>query len=85
MSELKAFPVEVTTIAVVMAKDMDHAVQVAKSNHRDICSDDPHPRFTARLPLSKAEDAGHGWDGNCIPYGGDGNTSLGEYLAKSGN
>lgn len=83
MSELKAFPVEVTTIAIVMARDMDHAVQVAKSNHREICADDPHPRFTAGLPLSKAEDAGHGWTGTCIPYGGDGNTELSKLLAQS--
>jgi len=31
----------------------------------------------------KVEDLAHGWDGECIPYGGDGNTKLADLLVPN--
>jgi hypothetical protein len=81
-TELKAFAVELTTFAVVMAKDRDHAAVVAEGMKRIIQEDDSSPLITVGLQIVRAEDAGRGWSGHCIPYGGDGNTRLDQLLAQ---
>lgn len=77
----KLYQVEITVLAVVAADDETHAWQVADSYKRDIMSDDPDPCIEVDVEVKKLADMRHGWDGECIPYGGDGNTRIGAILA----
>lgn len=80
---MKPYMVEITTYGVVMAEDESHAHQVADSYKREIFSDDWNPRIEVDGAVVKVEDLGHGWDGECIPYGGDGNTTLAALLVPN--
>lgn len=77
---MKPYLIEITTHAVVMAEDEDHARSVADSYKREAFGDDPNPRIEVECEVAKLQDLEHGWDGECIPYGGDGNTRLAELL-----
>ncbi|MGD9671683.1 MAG: hypothetical protein AB7U75_21995 [Hyphomicrobiaceae bacterium] len=77
------YMVEITTYAVVMADDESHAHSVADDFKREICSDDWNPRIEVDGAVVKVEDLRHGWDGECIPYGGDGNTTLAALLVPN--
>lgn len=77
---MKPYMVEITTYGVVMAEDEVHAHQVADSYKREIFGDDWNPRIEVDGAVVKVEDLAHGWDGECIPYGGDGNTKLADLL-----
>jgi hypothetical protein len=82
----KFYAVELRTTAIVQVND-DHdelfAEQAAADQQSDIVSDAKHNSFEifcigeirtlADLEL-------HGWDGECIPYNGDGNTRLNALL-----
>ncbi|MCE5180500.1 MAG: hypothetical protein LLG15_01740 [Betaproteobacteria bacterium] len=77
---MRAFLVEITTVAVVMADDADHAYLVVEDLRRDICGEDDNPSISvgdAELTLTSLP---NGWDGRCIPFGGDGNTTLAELM-----
>ena len=50
---------------------------------REIFGDDWNPRIEIDGAVSKVEDLAHGWDGECIPYGGDGNTTLAALLVPN--
>ena len=80
---MKPYMVEITTYGVVMAEDESHAHQVADSYKREIFGDDWNPRIEVDGAVVKVEDLGHGWDGECIPYGGDGNTTLAALLVPN--
>lgn len=80
---VKPYMAKITTYGVVMAEDEAHAHQVADSYMREIFSDDGNPRIEIDGEVVKVEDLANGWDGECIPYGGDGNTRLGELLAPN--
>jgi hypothetical protein len=77
----KLFTVTAHFDFVVVAEDIGDAIEVAQQSARDALSDissfdldfDVHPGVHA-----------NGWDDECIPYGGDGNTRTGEYRAKQG-
>lgn len=78
---MKPYFVEIRTVAVVMAVDSSHAYAVARQNVRDAVRDaDPEIRVLSDAK-SEADLNRHGWDGMCIPYGGDGNTRLSEIFA----
>ena len=77
---MKPYMVEITTYGVVMAEDETHAHQVADSYKREIFGDDWNPRIEVGGAVVKVDDLSHGWDGECIPYGGDGNTTLAALL-----
>lgn len=78
---MKPYMVEIRTYAVVMAEDAAHARSVADNYKRDIFGDDWSPRIDVGDEVSNVDALAHGWDGECIPYGGDGNTRLGQLLA----
>ena len=80
---MKPYMIEITTYGVVMADDEAHARQVADSYKREIFGDDWNPRIEVDGAVVKVEDLAHGWDGECIPYGGDGNTKLAELLVPN--
>ena len=80
---MKPYLVEITTYAVVMADDESHAYAVANSYKRDALGDDPDPRIEIECEVTKLTDLAHGWDGECIPYGGDGNTRLTDLLTAN--
>lgn len=80
---MKPYMVEITTYGVVMAEDEAHAHQVADSYKREIFGADWNPRIEVDGAVVKVEDLAHGWDGECIPYGGDGNTKLADLLVPN--
>ena len=80
---MKAYMVEITTHAVVMADDEAHAYDVAENYKRDAFHDDPNPRIEIWGEVVRVDQLEHGWDGECIPYGGDGNTRLGALLTAN--
>ena len=80
---MKAYMVEITTHAVVMADDEAHAYAVAETYKRDALHDDLDPRIEIEGEVAHVEQLGHGWDGECIPYGGDGNTRLSALLTTN--
>ena len=80
---MKAYMVEITTHAVVMADDEAHAYVVAERYKRDAFHDDQNPRIEIEGEVAHVEQLDHGWDGECIPYGGDGNTRLSALLTPN--
>ncbi len=77
---MKPFLVEVKTFAVVMADNAESAASKAKRDVLDIVSDDPNPIIEVKKSLVSLAELTHGWDGQCVPYGGDRNTRLHEIL-----
>lgn len=75
--------VTVTTTVVVQADDEEHASQVGQENAMDaIETDRPDPEVSVRGKVTSESHLRDGWDGNCLPYGGDGSTSIKELLAS---
>lgn len=72
----KLYQVEITTIAVIVAEDEEHALEIAQDDARQIFSDDCNPSIELDREITNCAELRHGWDGECIPYGGDGNTRL---------
>lgn len=77
------FMVEITTYAVVMAYDESHARSVADEFKENIFSDDWNPEVNVNGVIDDVSKLAHGWDGECIPYGGDGNTTLAELMVPN--
>ncbi len=73
---MKLYTVRVTYDYVVVAEDEDDAEDVGREHVRDALFD-----LSARdIDLDVVEGVhAYGWDDQCIPYGGDGNTRTGEY------
>lgn len=78
---LKPYFVTLEVTAVVMAEDADHAYDVARMERRDICSDVDTSIFVGSQVTSEAELLAHGWNGDELPYGGDGRSRLRDILA----
>ena len=74
----------VETTRVVVADDENHAFDVALSLARDALSDPCEPYHVCVIgevkDVSQLQD---GWDGLCIPYGGDRTKRLSELLSDS--
>ncbi len=84
--EMPIFNVTVTmeTTLVVIADDEGHAWDVARDNARTASSDAfETPQIHVTGEVRSVESLPAGWDGECVPYGGDGNTRLQEILAPS--
>jgi hypothetical protein len=79
----RLFAVTLSTTAIVEAADEDEALEVARDEQRDICGDHDLDRNLIGEVTSIADVLSHGWDERCIPYGGDGNTTLGEILSSA--
>jgi hypothetical protein len=73
---MKLFTAKVSFDFVVVAEDESHAYVIARDSAREALGDMPFD--AADLDVSPGVHAS-GWDDECIPYGGDGNTRTGEY------
>ena len=70
---------------VVQADDESHAFDVADNSYKeDMVDNDPHAVIAVTGGVIRAEDLRDGWDAECIPYGGDRNTRIGELLKAQG-
>lgn len=80
------FNVTVTmeTTLVVIAEDENHAWEVARENaRRDFDDADEAPQIHVTGEVKSAEHLRDGWNGDCVPYGGDGNTRLRDLLTPN--
>lgn len=75
------FTVELRNVIVVVADDESHAYSVAR-DHRVTACMDGDPEFNVIGPVTSAKELPRDWDALCLPYGGDGNTTIGEILEK---
>lgn len=75
--------ITMTTHVVVIADDEEQARFVAKDNAKQAFSDDLDcpPEVSVFGEVTNVTQLRDGWDGACVPYGGDGNTRIGELLA----
>lgn len=78
--QLKPYFVEYTITAVVMAEDETDAFNRARHYLRDAVNDAGEVEVWVRNEVKTAADLEDGWDEDCVPYGGDGNTRIREYL-----
>lgn len=80
--KMKPFLVEMRITVVVMAEDNIHAMLVGNDVAREAMNDKMPKAYRSEPVLTEA-DLRDGWDGECIPYGGDGNTRINEFLAHN--
>ena len=72
------------TTMVVVADDENHAFDVARSRARDAFSDACEPYQVCVIgEVKDVAQLRDGWDGDCLPYGGDRKTRLSELLSDS--
>lgn len=74
----KLFNVTVSYDFVVEAEDDGDAFEVALQNLHNAIRDIPE-KYIQILVDEGPYIWAHGWDGDCIPYGGDGNTRTKDY------
>lgn len=79
---MSLFEVEFTVRAVVQADDSTHAYSVAMDERREIFSDTSIGDVDVCREIREVSHLPDGWDVACLPYGGDGNTRIGEILAE---
>ena len=72
------------TVAMVQAADAGEAKAIARRNVNEILRECPTDATVDSHGVisTQAELAPFGWDAQCLPYGGDGNTRLGAILPK---
>lgn len=75
----KLYTVKVSYDYVVEADTLTEAYLVGRRYIKDALSDMP---ITDVDMDAEPGVSAYGWDDDCIPYGGDGNTRTGEYLKK---
>jgi len=83
---MKPYAITISVVAVVMADDEQHARDVALSHVREIHHDawgDQFKLSPASLIACEDDLKRVGWDAQCLPYGGDGETRLSEILQGS--
>ena len=69
------------TTMVVEAEDEDDAEYVASRNAlNDLHENGVDPSVSVRGEITRISQLRDGWDGACVPYGGDGNTRLSDLL-----
>lgn len=76
----KFYEVEITTTAIVQADDEDSARRTAELDQSTVMNDDPYPNVNVVREVRSLKDLPSGWNGDCIPYGGDGNAYLSSLL-----
>lgn len=80
---MKPYAVVVSFNMIVMAMDDADAYQRAQENARDAWGDTYDPKFEVCENMkTEADLKRYKWDGQCIPYGGDGETRLSDILAS---
>lgn len=78
---LKPYVVTIKYTAIVMAESEIDAYSVACDHQREIQSDEEADISTGHELTGEDQLAAHGWNGECLPYGGDGNTKLKDIFA----
>jgi hypothetical protein len=73
---MKLYSVEIRTVVVVAGEDESDAHFRAEEDKREIKNDEDMD--VTVLEEVDADTLPDGWDSDCIPYGGDGNTRIGE-------
>lgn len=83
---LYSLELTMTTHVVVVADDEAHAYDVAEQHAKRAFDDDYSvtPRISLNAEVHNASNLKHGWDGDCLPYGGDGKTKISALLAAEG-
>lgn len=79
----KFYAVQLTTTAIVQVEDDQDelfAETIAMDHKREIVADNPLGVTTLCQVHSQADLRAHGWDGTCLPYGGNGDARLQELL-----
>jgi hypothetical protein len=80
---VKPYAVEVSFTMIVMAADEADAYSIAISEDDDAWHDTYEKDHTVLGEvMSEADLKRYKWDGQCIPYGGDGDTRLSDILAE---
>lgn len=82
---LKLYMVEITMSAVVLAMDEEHAHFIADIYKQNIARDDKSKNAEVSHVVLNATDLNNGWNGYCIPYGGDGVTNITDLLTTKVN
>ena len=72
----KLYTIKVSYDYVVLADNLTEAYLVGRRHIKDALSDMPITDVDMDAELGVNA---YGWDDDCIPYGGDGNTRTGEY------
>ena len=72
---VKLFSVRIITHAVVVADDESHAYSVARDHRIDAVADG-NPEYDVEGGVACIEQLPRDWDGRCMPYGGDGKTTI---------
>lgn len=82
---LKPYFVELKIIAVVMAESGTDALGVAECYAEQICNDGELTAdgATELNSLEQLKGCDDGWNGMCVPFGGDGNTPLKDLLPET--
>lgn len=74
------YKVKASVVMIVKANSENVAHEVAANNFVSVqiehCETSDVQEITKLSELDKL----HNWDGGCLPYGGDGNTELSEFL-----
>ena len=78
----KLYMVDLTTTIAVMAESAVDAMIVAANNALATVMDSGVEPGTPQL-VTVASELHSGWDDDCIPYGGDGNTSIKNILTPN--
>jgi hypothetical protein len=66
---------------VVQAEDCDDARDIAYANWKEAIDDaDARPMIHVTGDVTQERHLRDGWDGQCVPYGGDGNTRISTLL-----
>ncbi|WP_175712168.1 hypothetical protein [Burkholderia ambifaria] len=80
---MKPYALEMSFPIVVMAHDVEHARTVAEASADEAFRDNSAAAGAPRL-ITDVSQLRDGWDGECLPYGGDGRTTLADILAAAG-
>ena len=80
---MKPYILDLMTTVVVMADTPEHAAIVANDLRREIAMDSEFEVDGTPRELISVCGLRGGWDGDCVPYGGDGNTRLKELLTPN--
>jgi len=80
----RIFSVSITVTTLVQANDQTQAVSVAKEEFREIAADTlPHDMIVVLMAeITAVTGLPDGWDGRCLPHGGDGETRLVDILPE---
>lgn len=80
---MKLFAIEIKTAAMIAAEDAEQALEIAERDARQIFGEDGSPTIELDSEIKSIGSLPNGWDGECLPYGGDGNTRLKDLLPNT--